>query len=128
MERLSMNPADNHFFSNLETSQHNSKYERLYESRINQRCIPEPVGQMQLLGSEHNLCKRKGADQRDPMVHEVNVMLGENQGFINDKQGEHDKKIKGDHEILSHLVNDFLLQRLLAMIHGYLLLEWPGSP
>jgi hypothetical protein len=118
MERPSMNPADNRFFSNLETSQHNSEYERLYESRINQRCIPEPVRQMQLPSGEHNLCQRKGANQRDPMAHEINVMLGENQGFINDRQGEYDKKIRGDHEILSHLVNDFLLQRLLAMTHG----------
>src|SRR3974390_1000538 len=73
---------------------------------------------MQLLGSEHDLCKCKGADQRDSVAHEINVMLGKNQRLIDDKQGEHHKKIKRDYEVLAHLVNDFLLQRLLVMTHG----------
>ena len=29
-------------------------------------------------------------------VSQINVMLGKNQGFINDKQREHDKKIERD--------------------------------
>jgi hypothetical protein len=45
-------------------------------------------------------------------------MLGENQGLIGDEQREHNIEIESHYEVLSHLVDDFLLQRLLAMTHG----------
>ena len=73
---------------NLEASQHNSEYGRLYEGRIDQGRIPEPVGKMQLLGSEHDLCKRKGADQGNSVAYKINVMLGENQRLIGDEQSD----------------------------------------
>ena len=123
MERLTVKPADNDFFSNLEASQHNSEYDRLYEGRIDQGRIPEPVGKMQLLGSEHDLCKRKGADQGNSVACKINVMLGENQGLIGDEQSEHNIEVESHYEVLSHLVDDFLLQRLLAMTHGIFSLE-----
>jgi hypothetical protein len=54
----------------------------------------------------------------DPVAHEINVMLGENQGLIDDKQREHDKKIERDQEVLPHSVGDLLLQSLIVITHG----------
>jgi hypothetical protein len=73
---------------------------------------------MQLLGCEHDFCKRKGTDQGNSVAYKINVMLGENQGLIGDEQREHDIEVESHYEVLSHLVDDFLLQRLLVMTHG----------
>jgi hypothetical protein len=54
-------------------------------------------------------------------------MLGENQGLIDDKQGEHNIEIESHYEVLSHLMDDFLLQRLRAMTHGIFSLEAAAS-
>jgi hypothetical protein len=73
---------------------------------------------MQLLSGQHDLSKHKGADQGNSVTYKINVMLGENQGLIGDEQREHNIEVERHYEVLSHLVDDFLLQRLLAMTHG----------
>src|ERR1700682_2603991 len=50
-------------------------------------------------------------------------MLGENHGFIGDKQGEHSKEVKRDHEVVPHPVDGSLLQSLLGFTHGVFSLE-----
>ena len=72
MERLPVKPADNDFFSNLEECQHNGKDERLYQGRIDQGSISEPIGKVQFLSSQHDLCKRKRADLRIPKAYVTN--------------------------------------------------------
>jgi hypothetical protein len=48
----------------------------------------------------------------------VDVLLSKDQGLVDDRQREHNKKIKRDYEVLSHLVDDSLLQRLTGITHG----------
>jgi hypothetical protein len=48
----------------------------------------------------------------------INVMLGENQGLIGDEQSEHNIEVESHYEVLSHLVDDSVFQRLVGTIHG----------
>jgi hypothetical protein len=43
------------------------------------------------------------------MQREINMIFGENHRFMEGKQGEHDKEVKKDHEVLSRLMDDSML-------------------
>src|SRR5271154_6063955 len=92
--------ADHGFFDNLETSKHNSEREGLQQCRIDERRASEVLGEMELLGDDDDLSQRQRVDQGPSLRFEINMLLGENHGFIDGKQTEHDKKIKGDHQVL----------------------------
>lgn len=99
-----MNSADDKVLGNLEAGQHNRKHERLYESRIDQGSVMEPIGKMQVLGNQHDLGKGQRVDQGEFVERVINVMLGEDHGPMNNEQGEHNKEIKRDDQVLSYLV------------------------
>ena len=41
----------------------------------------EPIGQVQVLGNEHDLREGQRVDQRESMKRVINVVLGEDQGL-----------------------------------------------
>ena len=105
-----MNSADDKLLGNLEAGQHNRKHERLYESRIDQGSVMEPIGQMQVVGNEHDLRKSQRVDQRESVARVINVMLGEDHGFMNNERGENNEEMRERlPSTLSHLVGGFLL-------------------
>jgi UTP-glucose-1-phosphate uridylyltransferase len=59
--------TDQEIFDDLETSQNNGEHERLQKSRINQRCVTEPIAESQILGHEHELGEHQGIDQCESM-------------------------------------------------------------
>jgi hypothetical protein len=61
------------------------------------------------MGNEHYLPKGQCVDQCESMQREINVIVGKDHSLIKGKQGEHDKKVERDYEVLSRLVNGFLL-------------------
>src|SRR5580704_17357668 len=92
--------ADHGLFDDLEASKHNGEREGLQQCRIDERRTLELLGKMKLLGDEDDLSKRQRVDQGQSLRFEIDMLLGENHGFIDGKQAEHNKKIKGDQQVL----------------------------
>src|SRR5215469_2137269 len=60
----------------------------------------EPIGQVQVLGNEHDLRKGQRVDQRESVECVINVMLGEDNGPMNNERGENNKEVKRDYQVL----------------------------
>src|SRR6516225_8231331 len=96
----------------------NRKQKRLYESRDRSRELMEPIGQMQVLGNEHDLGKGQRVDQRESVERVINVMIGEDHGPMKraGRTQQHNKEIKRENQVLSHLVADFCFERWWAWL------------
>ena len=87
----------------------NRKQKRLYESRDRSRELMEPIGQMQVLGNEHDLGKGQRVDQRESVERVINVMIGEDHGPMKRAGRTQQRDKKRLSSTLSHLMADFLL-------------------
>jgi hypothetical protein len=93
VKRFAMKHAHRGVFGNFETSKHDAEGEGFCDCWIKQRRVVELVGQMQMLGNEHNFGEGKGVEKGESVERKIDVVFGKNHAFVDDKQREYEKKV-----------------------------------
>jgi len=108
-EGVVMKEADESFFDNFENAQDKGEGDGFEESGIDERCIVElTLGKMEILSDEHDLGERQSVEESQAVRDKRNVLLGEDDGAIENEQREHQPEIGGEDEVVFNAFIDFL--------------------
>src|SRR5262245_40654740 len=95
-EGIAMEVTYHPIFDHLEDCQHDGEQSRFEDGRVDERSTFEPLSHGKRLGYKHDLSQRQGIDQGKAMKRKADVVLGQDDRFVEYEESENQPKIKND--------------------------------